>query len=113
MMPIGMEMGTGEALNREGGKERKCQVYTCRNGWGHTKKINVSTETNVDMFVGRGNIRAVPIHIANRKQKKSLLSGMFCRILFIPNHFNRNRNRNRFVPVIFEFVTICDHFDHL
>jgi len=34
---------------------------------------------------------------------------------FIPNHFNRNRNRNRFnkfVPVTFEFVTICDICDH-
>jgi len=37
---------------------------------------------------------------------------MFCRISFILNHFNRNRDRNRFVAgfwlaVTFEFV-ICD-----
>jgi len=36
---------------------------------------------------------------------------MFCRISFIPNRFNRNRNRNRFVPITFEFVTICDICD--
>jgi len=36
---------------------------------------------------------------------------VFCLISFIPNYFNRNRNRNRFVPVTFEFVTICDIFD--
>jgi len=28
---------------------------------------------------------------------------------FIPNHVNRNRNRNRFTPLTFEFVTICDN----
>ena len=49
-----------------------------------------------------------PIQIPNRKQKQSSLSDKFCRISFIPNHFNRNRKRNRFVPVIFESVTICD-----
>jgi len=32
----------------------------------------------------------------------------FC---LIPNHFNRNRNRNRFVPVTIETVTICDICD--
>jgi len=31
---------------------------------------------------------------------------MSSRISFIPNHFNRNRHENRFVPVTFEFVTI-------
>ena len=57
------------------------------------------------------SLRAVPIRIPNRKQKQSSLSGMFGRISFIPNHFNRNRNRNRFVPVKFEFLTICDICD--
>jgi len=50
-------------------------------------------------------IRAVPIRIPNRKQKQRKLSGVFS---FIPNHFLQNRNRNRFVPVTFESVTICD-----
>jgi len=49
--------------------------------------------------------------ISNRKQKQSSLSGMFCRKSFIPNHFNRNRNRNKFVPVTFEFLTICDIYE--
>jgi len=31
-------------------------------------------------------LRAVPIRIQNRKQKQSLLSGMFGRISFIPNY---------------------------
>jgi len=57
------------------------------------------------------SMRAVPIRIPNRKQKQSWLCGMFCRMFFIPNHFNRNRNRNRVVPVILEFVTICDICD--
>jgi len=54
---------------------------------------------------------AVPIQIPNRKQKQSSLSGMFCRISFIPNHFKPNRKRNRSVPVTSEFVTICDICD--
>jgi len=54
---------------------------------------------------------AVPIQIPNRKQNESSLSGMFCQISFIPNHFLENRNRNRFVPVTFECVTICDIWD--
>jgi len=53
-------------------------------------------------------VRAVPIRIPKTKQKQSSLSGMFFRILFVPNHFNRNRNRNSFVPVTIESVTICD-----
>jgi len=61
------------------------------------------------MFV---NVRAVQIRITNREKKQNSLSGMFCRISFIPNHFNRNTKRNRFVPVIFEFVTISDICDH-
>ena len=60
-------------------------------------------------------VRAVPIQIPNRKQNQNSLSGMFCRISFIPSHFNRrrrrNRNRNMFVPVTFEFLTICDVCD--
>ena len=56
-------------------------------------------------------VRAVPIRIPNRKQKQTSLSGMFCRILFIPKYFYPNRNRNRFVPVTFEFVIICDICD--
>jgi len=32
------------------------------------------------------------------------------RISFIPNHFNRNRNRNRFVPC---HIWICNHLWHL
>jgi len=51
-------------------------------------------------------LRAIPIQIPNRKLKQTSLSGMFGRISFIPNHFNRNRSRNRVVPVTFEFVTI-------
>jgi len=60
------------------------------------------------LFVCLFVVRAVPIRIPNRKQQQSSLSGMLCRISFIPNHFNRNRNRNRFVPVTSEYVTICD-----
>jgi len=57
-------------------------------------------------------LRAVPIQIPNRKKKQTSHSGVLCRISFIPNHFNRNRNRNRCVPITFEFVTICDICDH-
>ena len=57
------------------------------------------------------SLRAVPIRIPSRKLKQSSLSGMFCRIAFIPIHFNRNRNRNRFVPVKFEILTISDICD--
>ena len=46
-----------------------------------------------------------------RKQKQSSLSVIFFRISFIPNYFNRNRNRKRFVPVTIESVTICDICD--
>jgi len=53
-------------------------------------------------------VKAVPIRIPNRRQKQSFHCGIFCRISFIPNLFNRNRNRNSLVPVTFEFVTICD-----
>jgi len=53
-------------------------------------------------------VRAVPSRIPNRKQKQSSLSGIFFRISFVPNHFNRNRTRSRFVPVTIESVTICD-----
>ena len=53
-------------------------------------------------------IRAVPIRIPDSKQKQCSISGMFFRISFIPNHFNRNRSRNRFVPVTIESVNICD-----
>jgi len=49
--------------------------------------------------------------LQSRKQKQSSLSVMLFRISFIPNHFNRNRNRNRFVPVTIESVTICDICD--
>jgi len=38
---------------------------------------------------------------------------MFCRISSIPNYFNRNSNRNRFISVTFEFVTICDICDQV
>ena len=38
---------------------------------------------------------------------------MFCRIPFISNHFNQNRNRHRFVPVTFGFVSICDICDKM
>ena len=63
------------------------------------------------IFVPSLFVRAIPSMIPNRKQKQSLLSGIFCRISFIPNHFNRNRNRNRFVPVTTESLTICDICD--
>ena len=59
-------------------------------------------------------LRAVPSQIPNRKQKQSRsLSGMsrFFRISLIPNHFNRNSNRNMFVPVTIESVTICNICD--
>jgi len=74
-------------------------------------------------FVGFKNIKVshvllcvwlLPSHtraVPSQKQKQSPLSGMFCRISFIPNHFNRNTSRNRLVPVTFEFVTICDICD--
>jgi len=42
------------------------------------------------------------------KQKQISLSGMFWQISFIANNFLENRNRNRFVPVTFESLTICD-----
>ena len=45
----------------------------------------------------------VPIRIPNRKQKQRSLCSMFCRIVFIRNHFNRNKHR--LVPVTFESVT--------
>ena len=56
-------------------------------------------------------LRAVLIRISNRKQKQGSLSGMFCWNSFILNHLLENRNRNRFVPVTFECVTICDICD--
>ena len=56
-------------------------------------------------------MRAVPSRIPNRKQKHSSLSGILSRISFIPNHFNRNRNRNRYIPDTIESVTICDICD--
>ena len=37
-------------------------------------------------------LQAVPSRIPNKKQRQSSLSGMFFRISFIPNNFNRNRN---------------------
>jgi len=52
--------------------------------------------------------RSVPIQISNWKQKQHSLSGMYCRISCIPNHYNQNTYRNRFIPVTFEFVTICE-----
>ena len=60
------------------------------------------------MFV---NVRAVHIRITNGGKKQNSLSGIFCWILFIPNNFLENRSTNRFVPVIFECVTICDICD--
>ena len=75
--------------------------------------ITICLLDEVISFINSHWLRAVPtrIRIPNRKQKQSSLSGMFCRISFIPNHLKRNRNRNRSVPVIFEFVTICDICD--
>ena len=63
------------------------------------------THSYVALLIYMYAIRAVPIRIPNRKQKQRKLSGVFS---FIPNHFLQNRNRNRFVPVTFEFVTIRD-----
>ena len=58
-------------------------------------------------------LRAVVIRIPDRKQKQRSLSGIFCWILFTPNYFLEIRKRNRFVPVKFECVTICDIYDIL
>jgi len=66
------------------------------------------THSYVTFLIHMCDISAVPIRIPNQKQKQSSLSGVFCQISFIPNHFLQNRNRNRFVPVTFEFVTIRD-----
>jgi len=54
-------------------------------------------------------LRAVLIRIPSRKQKQSSLSGMFCRIAFIPNHFLEKQKQKKGCTVTFECVTICWH----
>jgi len=77
------------------------------------KNISISTENRISKSVYYYRPTFEPFRIPNSKQKQSSPSSMFCQISPIPNHFNRNRNWNRFVTVTFEFVTtgicnICD-----
>ena len=48
---------------------------------------------------------------SKHKTETDLTFWYIFRISFIQNHFNRNRNKNRVVPVTFEFVTISDICD--
>ena len=45
---------------------------------------------------------------SKHKTETDLTFWYIFRISFIQNHFNRNKNKNRVVPVTFEFVTISD-----
>jgi len=91
--------------------DRRTRAFT---SWWQTQsdppKVG-KQKTNTPMLFMFVNVRAVHIRITNGEKKQNSLSGMFCRISFIPNHFNRNTKRNRFVPVIFELVTISDICD--
>jgi len=48
---------------------------------------------------------------SKHKTETDLTFWYIFRISFIQNHFNRNKNKNRVVPVTFEFVTISDICD--
>jgi len=87
---------------------RTNRIPTSRHGCRSAKNAEmiweIASKRQELSFCGLVSV-VVPSRIPNRKQKQSSL---FFRILFIPNHFNRNRNRNRFVPVTIESVTIFD-----